>query len=121
MSLTFIDTNKIARKVSSEGVAFSEILNEQLCGAKNVIGSLRWVDAGRSFNILASAKHQLVYLMQGSGVIRLNGRDYDVQKGAGVYLEPGESAEIRAGREALKLFHLEVPRIPANWSSKPAG
>ena len=38
-----------------------------------------------------------------------------------VAILPGESAEVQAGREALKLFHLEVPRIPANWSAKPAG
>jgi quercetin dioxygenase-like cupin family protein len=121
MSLTFIDTNKIDRRVSPEGVAFSEILNERLCGAENVVGSLRWVQPGHSFKIMASPKHQLVYLMQGSGFIRLDGRDYDVQRGAGVYLDPGESSEVRAAGETLKLFHLEVPRIPADWSSKPAG
>ena len=45
--------------------------------------------------------------------IRLNGTDYDVKKGAGVYLGPGESAMLSAGATAsAKLFHLIVPQIP---------
>jgi len=42
MANTYIDPNKIPRtKVSGAG-EFAEILNNQLCGAKNVVGRLRW-------------------------------------------------------------------------------
>jgi mannose-6-phosphate isomerase-like protein (cupin superfamily) len=51
--------------------------------------------------------------MDGKGRIRLDNRDYDVEKGAGVYLGPAETASIRAADGApLKLFHLIVPQIP---------
>jgi hypothetical protein len=50
--------------------------------------------------------------MDGKGRIKLNGKDYDVGKGAGVYLEPSETATIEASRGALKLFILVVPKIP---------
>ena len=43
-----------------------------------------------------------------------NFKNYDVSKGAGVYLGPSESATIQAADGgSLKLFHLVVPRIPA--------
>jgi quercetin dioxygenase-like cupin family protein len=112
MSLTFIDTNKLPRKGAPGQGEMTEVLNEALCGAKNVVGSLRWLNAGDKYQADASSKHQLVYLMDGKGRIKLNGKDYDVSKGAGVYLEPSETATIEASGGALKLFILVVPKIP---------
>ena len=52
--------------------------------------------------------------MDGRGVISLAGKNYDVARGAGVYLGPTESAAIRAAQGAsVKLLHLVVPHIPA--------
>ena len=34
--------------------------------------------------------------MDGKGSIRLNDRDYDVEKGGGIYLGPSETATIQA-------------------------
>jgi hypothetical protein len=50
--------------------------------------------------------------MNGQGRITLNGKSYEVGKGAGAYLGPSEIAEIEASNGALKLFVLVVPRIP---------
>ena len=53
--------------------------------------------------------------MEGQGSIRLDDKDYDVSRGAGVYLgalrdrPPFKPPPDRP----LKLFHLVVPRIPA--------
>jgi hypothetical protein len=112
MSLTFIDTNKLQRKTAPGTGEFTEVLNEALCGAKNVVGSLRWLNKGDSYKAEAGSKHQLVYLMDGKGRIRLNNKDYDVNRGAGVYLGPSESATIQATDGGLKLFVLVVPKIP---------
>ena len=112
MSLTFIDTNKLARKSAPGRGEMTEVLNQALCGAKNVVGSLRWLNSGDKFQADASNKHQLVYLMDGKGRIMLNGKGYDVNKGAGVYLGPSETATIEASGGALKLFVLVVPKIP---------
>ena len=51
--------------------------------------------------------------MDGAACIRLENQDYDVKKGAGVYLGPQETARWSAPAGATaKLFHLVVPRIP---------
>jgi len=112
-TLTFIDTNKLPRVKTPHGEV-TEILNQQLVGAKNVRGTLRWLSPGENFQAAPIEKHQLIYLMEGSGKIRLDNKDYDVGRGAGVYLGPSETATIQAGANSpLKLFHLVVPRIPA--------
>lgn len=113
MSLTFIETNKIPHaKVPGSG-EFAEILNEQLCGAENVVGSLHWLHHGDKWDVRSDRNtHQLVYLMEGEATITLNSRDHSVAKGSGVYLGPSESAVIKqAGAGPLKLFHLAVPRL----------
>jgi hypothetical protein len=113
MALTFIDTNQLPRKKTPQGEV-TEVMNRELCGAKNVFGTLRWLKAGERFKAEPSDKHQLIYLMEGKGKINLDNNNYDVAKGAGVYLGPSESAMIEAADGAsVKLFHLVVPRIPA--------
>jgi mannose-6-phosphate isomerase-like protein (cupin superfamily) len=112
MTTTFIDTNQLPRVKTPQGEV-TEILNEALAGAKNVLAKLHWLQAGEQFNAAAEGKHQLLYLMEGQGSIELDGKNYEVTKGAGVYLGPSESASIRPAEGAsLKLFHLEVPPIP---------
>lgn len=112
MSLTFIETNKLPKKATSGQGEVTEVLNAALCGAKNVHGSLRWLKPTEAFAAAAAGKHQLIYLMEGKGRIRLNDKNYDVEKGGGIYLGPTESATISANGAPLKLFHLVVPRIP---------
>ena len=112
MSLTFIDTNKLPRKAVPGAGEVTEVLNQALCGAKNVSGSLRWLKTGEKFKAEASDKHQLIYLMDGRGRIELDNKNYEVTKGAGVYLGPSETASIEASGGTLKLFHLIVPKIP---------
>jgi len=113
MPLTFIDTNKLPKKASTGHGEVTEVLNKALCGARNVHGSLRWLKSAETFKPDLADKHQLIYLMEGKGRIRLDNRDYDVEKGAGIYLGPSETATVQAASgTALQLFHLVVPRIP---------
>lgn len=109
---TFINTNELPRIKGPEGEV-TEILNGPLAGAKNVLGLLRWLGPGEAFEAEALDKHQLIYLMEGKGTIRLDNQDYEVTHGAGVYLGPAESASLKAAAGgSMKLFHLVVPRIP---------
>ena len=112
MSLTFINTQKLPRTATPGGGEMTEVLNEALCGAKNVVATLHWLKANEVLRAEAADKHQLVYLMDGRGRITLNGKHYDVGKGAGAYLGPFETAEIAPADGALKLFVLVVPQIP---------
>jgi quercetin dioxygenase-like cupin family protein len=112
MTTTFIKTGDCPKtKVPGAGEV-AEILNEKLCGAKNVLGKLRWLRAGEQLQAAAKKnEHQLIYLMEGQGVITLNAKDYEVGRGAGIYLGPDEQASVRhAGSTPLKLFHLVVPK-----------
>jgi quercetin dioxygenase-like cupin family protein len=113
MPLTFIDTNTLSKKATAGHGEIVEILTESLCGAHNVHGSVRFLKAGESFEPESLDRHQLIYLMDGRGSIRLEAKSYDVERGAGVYLGPHETASIQpADGAALKLFHLIVPQIP---------
>jgi quercetin dioxygenase-like cupin family protein len=111
-STTFIDTNTLPRVKTPQGEV-TEILNHHLAGAKNVLGMLHWLKSGETFQPEITPKHQLIYLMEGKANINLESKDYEVARGAGVYLGPSETAIIRAADGATaKLFHLVVPQIP---------
>src|ERR1039458_7616028 len=113
MPLTFIETNKLPKQASAGQGEGTEVLNEALCGARKVHASVRGLKSAETFKPDVTAKHQLIYLMDGKGNIRLNNKDYIVEKGAGIYLGPSETATIQAASGAsLKLFHLIVPQIP---------
>ena len=108
----FVDTNKLPREQTPQGEV-TEILNRELQGAKNVLGTLRWVKSGEKFKADAGPKHQLLYLMEGNGRISLENKDHEVTKGMGIYLGPSETATISADPgSTVKIFHLVVPQIP---------
>lgn len=114
MTTTFIDTEKCERKDLGTGLGIeSEILNKDLCGAENVVGKLRWLEKGDSYEVeQLQDTHQLVYLMEGEGTIELDGKSYEVAKGNGIYLGPKETATIgQRGEGPLKLFQLIVPKV----------
>ena len=113
MSLTFINTDTISHTKLPGSGEFAEILNKQLCGAENVVGSLRWLHAGEKLDVRSDKNtHQLVYLMQGEAIITLDPKDHNVRKGSGVYVGPSEFVAIKqSGAGPLKLFHLVVPRL----------
>jgi len=113
---TFVDTTQ-CEKIKLEGNqgTVAEIANRELCGAENFVGALRWLDEGERFDAESLPDtFQVLYLMEGDGVITLGGKDYAVSKGSGVYLEPAETASIsQAGSATTKLFHLVVPKEKA--------
>ena len=113
MPNTYIDTNKLPHTKMPGSGEFVEVLNNILCGAKNVVGSLRWLNAGERYDAICDATtNQLLYLMEGEGTITLNGEDHQVAKGNGIYLGPTESAKIaHRGSAPLKLFQLVVPKF----------
>jgi len=111
MANTYIDTNTLPRTRVTGAGEMTEVLNNQLAGAKNVVATVHWLHRGDRLDAGAPNVHHLVYLMEGEATINLNGADHPVSKGAGVYLGPSETASIaHAGSTPLKLFHLTVPK-----------
>jgi hypothetical protein len=101
MSLTFIDTNKLPKKASTGQGEVTEVLNKALCGARNVHGSLRSLKSAETFKPDTTSKHQLIYLMEGKGCIRLNNRDYDVEKGCGHLPRPVRDRDYPGGERSV--------------------
>jgi mannose-6-phosphate isomerase-like protein (cupin superfamily) len=111
MATTYIDTNQCARiKLAGQQGSVAEIVNRTLCGAENVVGILRWLVEREHFETeILGDRHQLIYLMEGEGVITLDKKSYPVSKGGGIYIGPSETATIsHAGAATLKLLHLVV-------------
>jgi len=110
----YIDTNKLP-SVKTPWGEVKPILNEAIAGAKNVVVELRWLEPGQTFKPEILDKHQLLYFMEGTGKIKINleGKDYEVGTGAGVYLGPKETASITALGSKAKLFHItSLNKIP---------
>jgi mannose-6-phosphate isomerase-like protein (cupin superfamily) len=114
MAVTHIDTNEIPRAALPGSGEFAEVLNNQICGAKNVVATLHWLGSGEHLHARSDSNtHQLLYLMEGEATIVLNSEKHQVAKGAGVYLGPNEQARVEhRGAGPLKLFHLVVPSLP---------
>ena len=112
MANTYIDGNALPRTRVTGAGEFTEVLNDRLAGAKNVVATVHWLNRGDRLDAGAPDFHHLVYLMDGEATITLNGAQHPVAKGAGVYLGPAETASIaHAGAAPLKLFHVTVPTL----------
>ena len=111
MATTVIDTTAIPPIKGSNGSS-AEILNRELCGATYSRGTLRWLQDGERFDVRSDVPaHQLIYFLDGKGAIKLDTKEYEVEKGGGVYLAPSETASIiQVGSAPLKVFHLTVPK-----------
>ena len=113
MANTYIDTNKLPHTKTPGSGEFVEVLNNALCGAKNVVGTLRWVKAARQYDAANDARtNQLIYLMEGEAHHHAERESRTTwRKGNGIYLGPSESASIaQRGTAPLKLFQLVVPK-----------
>jgi glyoxylate utilization-related uncharacterized protein len=112
MASTLIHTAECIRtKLDDNRGDVAEIINNELCGAKDVTSSLRWLEDGQHFDTASlPGTHQLIYLIEGNGKITLEGKDYALNKGAGVYLGPMETAAIsQRGGIPTKFLHIIVP------------
>ena len=81
MATTVIDTTAIPRIKGSNGSS-AEILNRELCGATYSRGALRWLQDGERFDARSDVPaHQLIYFLDGKGAIKLDSKEYEVEKG----------------------------------------
>jgi hypothetical protein len=68
MANTYIDTNTLPH-TKTPGGEFVEVLNNALCGAKNVVGTLRWLKTGESMTRPLTRRRTPAYLMEGEVTI----------------------------------------------------
>jgi len=114
-----IDTTSRNRIPMSEGTV-RHILgpaNE----ATRVQVAIREVDPGKAYQIPPSDKTQVVYVLEGKAEITFDqahtSQVHPAQRGCGLYLEPGEKADIKTSGTRLVLLHVTVPK----HTGKPTG
>ena len=76
---------------------------------------LHWLQSGETFQPEITPKHQLIYLMEGKASINLDNKDYEVARGAGVYLarpKPRRFARRTARRRSCFIWWF--PRFPVS-------
>jgi len=106
MATTYIHTNDCPRvKLAGAQGEVSEIVNKELCGAENVVGMLRWLHEGERFDAESlEDMHQLIYLIEGDGVITLKDKEYEVLQGAGRLFPDGPDGDKRQRSHADTCF-----------------
>ncbi len=112
MAITHIRTADCPRKRLGIGEGLvASIVEEGACGTRNMMAKLRYLKDDDRFDIVPlPGTHQLVYFMDGEGAITLEGKTYNVTKGAGIYLGPTETAYFEPrGEGILEFFHMIVP------------
>lgn len=107
----YIDTKECEKIVleNAQGVV-SEIMNKALCGAEKGTASLRWLREEEAFQTAEDFPGiQLLYIIEGTASVSLAGRRYDLEKGAGVFLEKNETVSIKnSQQEVLNMLHIKV-------------
>ncbi len=111
--LTIVNSNTAeARRVESGTEA--TLCSPALCGSENLTVYKRTVFPGRQFDIKAGNDYHLVYVMSpNKGVIHFKNQAHEAEEGAGVLLNPSESARFEAAGSNLDLLHMVVPKPPA--------
>ena len=86
-----------------------------LCSATNLKVTKSTITAGRTFDLQAGNDYHLVYVMNtpNKGIIHFTGEDHVAEEGAGVLLQPSETARFETSGSNLDLLHMVVPQPPA--------
>ena len=115
------------RNTTPEGSA-RNILDPAADGTR-VLVSLREVEPGKTCRLApASDRTQVVYILEGKDAkvrytLAGNSSESTAQRRSGVYLEPGDEADVTASGTPLLLLVVTVPKHTgkANDTQKPAG
>ena len=110
MANTYIDSNQIPRTKAPGAGEFSEVLNNQLAGAKNVVATVHWLNRGDRLNAGAPNFHHLVYLMEGEATITSDaGGATTLRAGDLAHLPIGLKTSWHVPTYVKKMFVLRTP------------
>ena len=112
--ISIFDSNTCEAAAVDSGTQ-KTLCSAELCGSNNLTVYRRTIAADRPFELHAGEDYHLVYVMQTpvKGVIRFRNETHSAEEGAGVLLEPGESARFETSGSALELLHMVVPKPPS--------
>ena len=111
----FIIDSNAAEATQIDSGSERTLCSPSLCGSKNLTIFGRTISSERQFNLELVKDYHLVYVMEGStdGLIHFDGEAHVAEEGAGVLLQPGESARFEAVGSNLELLHMITPKPPA--------
>jgi quercetin dioxygenase-like cupin family protein len=115
MSINVIDTNNCKRESVPTGTIRQIITASD--PAKDVRAGIHEIEPNKSIEFDSGNRSHLLYVVDGEGgQFSFKGGKHAAQKGAGLYLEPGEKAAVSTGPARISLLQLHVPK----HSSKPS-
>jgi len=118
MSITIIETNNRRKESSPAGTVRQIITSDD--SAKAVRAAIHDIEAGKSLEFNSENRSHLLYVIEGEGgQFSFKGNKYAAKTGAGLYLEPGETATVSAGTAQLSLLHLHVPKHTSKTTNTP--
>lgn len=111
--ISIIDSNTAEARPVESGTE-KTLCSPAVCGSKNLTVYRRTVSQGKQLELAAGGDYHLVYVISPcKGTIRFGSEAHDAEEGAGVLLQPGESARFDASGSVLDLLHMVVPKPPA--------
>ena len=83
--------------------------------------SLLGLNPGTATTRATGEAEEVLFVVAGDGVLRLNGVEHSLETESGAYLAPGEEYELTAGPEGLRAIcvHIPDPELPATASDGP--
>lgn len=105
------------------------LIDEAGCGTKNVAAGLYWLAAGCTHEPdVHPHSEEIYYVVQGQGVLHLDGEPHRVEPGMAVHIPAGVSHQTtNTGEDELCYFYAyvppptEPPNVSEPWTLAPAG
>src|SRR5579883_1599802 len=96
MSITVIDTNNRRREPSPAGTVRQIITSDDR--ANDLRAAIHEIALGKVQEFNSESRSHLLYVIEGEGgQFSFKGQNHIAKKGAGLYLEPGQTAAVSAG------------------------
>lgn len=111
--ISIIDSNTAEARPVESGTERT-LCSPALCGSNHLTVYRRTISQGKRFDVQAGNDYHLLYVIApGQGTIHFANKAHDAEEGAGVLLQPGETARFDASGSPMDLLHMVVPKPPA--------
>src|SRR5262245_41861006 len=104
--LSIVNSNTATATPVESGTEVT-LCSPELCGSKNLTVYKRTISHGKMFDLQAGNNYHLVYVMNPArGSIRYKNETHEAEEGAGVLLNPSDSAQFDASGSKIELLHM---------------
>jgi quercetin dioxygenase-like cupin family protein len=79
------------------------------CGFPALEQSVLWLEAGRPASRETGEAEEVLFVLEGSGVLRVDGEEHALEPESGANLAPGQRYELDPGPTGLRVVHVRIP------------